>query len=154
MLPTEATTNNPMNTPKIRTLDAARTRIAEVEAQLAGKPLPTPVAPVGSATSLKRPAVKPTAAAVKHIVSSNPGIVASMEAIQAELNAAETPKARLSLLERHAEAYRAQARAVKSCSVEQTQLLKVVQRLETRRAYELYADPVAWKNRYRRPPDL
>jgi hypothetical protein len=139
---------------KIRTLDAARTRIAKLEAQLAGKPSPTPIAPARSATTLKKLSIKPTAAAVKHLVSSNLGVVASMESIQAQLNAAATPEARVKLLATHAKAYRAQARAVESCSVEQTQLLKSLQRIEIRKAYELYADPVAWKNRHRQPPEL
>jgi hypothetical protein len=125
-----------------RTLDAARLRIEELEWQLSGKPMPT-----------QKPG-KTTAAAVKHIVSSNPGAVASLEAIQTELNEIDTPEARVRFLEKHVEAYRAQARAVKSCSVEQTELLRAAQRIELRLAYELRSDKVAWQSIRRSIPNI
>jgi hypothetical protein len=56
-------------------------------------------------------------------------------------------------LSAHAANYRAKIKAEKDL-VAQTQLLRQLNRIEKRAALELYADPVAWKNRNRQPKDL
>jgi hypothetical protein len=50
--------------------------------------------------------------------------------------------------------YRDKAATVRSCSVEQTEILKEAVRLEKHAAYQLYSDPVARKAIRRQIPDL
>jgi len=133
----------------IRTLDGAKKYISFLQSKQTS---PTPIAPVGSLPALAKPAVKIPAEA-KKLVTSNLSVLPSLESIKAELESATSTEARIKLLSAHAANYRAKIKAEKDL-VAQTQLLRQLNRIEKRAALELYADPVAWKNRNRQPKDL
>jgi hypothetical protein len=145
--------------PKIKTLGVARDYIANLKSLLPKPVVPeskaqsrTPIAPVGSLPALAKPTAK-VPAEVKNLVTSNLSVLPSLETIRAELKAAASGEQRIKLLSAHAENYRAKIKAEKNL-VAQTALLRQLNRIETHKAYELYADPVAWRNRHRHPQDL
>jgi hypothetical protein len=108
-----------MNNKKtIKTLDAARSRIAELEAELGGKaPIAAPafkssrIAPAGSVTSVHQ---APT------IDSKAVSGLASMESIQGQINSAKSTADKVSVLQTHIDQRRAALKGMNHSSVEAT----------------------------------
>ena len=94
-----------------KTLDAAKTRIAELEAKLAGKQrIPSTVEPTSNVTSLKKPSNRPNAAPVnafkETMAAALPSSLQSLEAISNALKAESNPGARLTYLNKAVASYR------------------------------------------------
>jgi hypothetical protein len=136
------------NPDKPRTLDEARSRIAELNAQLGGKspakPAPVKQAPAGAVTSAhKAPAIASKA------VSG----LASMKEIQGQLDAVETPAAKAKLLESHINARRDTLKGMNHSSPEAVGLFRDLQRIEKTHAYTLRNDPALWSKVNQTPVD-
>jgi hypothetical protein len=122
---------------KPKTLDAARQRIAELEAQLGKQKLPSAIEPA-SVTALKRPIVEKVVAAVKSKAANLDGI--SLAAIQEQLDATMGADARIALLAKAANDFKARIAANKNdMSAESQELYKAKAKVERRHAYELLA---------------
>jgi len=133
-----------MSDPKPKTLDQARARITELEAQLAGKnsgKLPE----IKSKAVTSRKSIDPASksAVVAKLVASG-----SLAKLQTALNEEPDLRTRLHLL-RVAEAdVRAALKAEKD-QVKQVTLLRDLQKVQKRAAVEMASDPKAWAQRYR-----
>lgn len=126
--------------PKIKTLDQAKTRITELEAQLAGKQ-PT-----------VSPTVKPSFNLNKR-TAATPSLVPAMTAdltvadLKAQINEADGSQ-KIKLLAKLETHFRTQMREEKD-PVKQVALMRELSKTAKQRALAMYNDPRAWKNRYR-----
>jgi hypothetical protein len=137
---------------EINTLDKAKRRIAALEAELTGKQkLPSNVEPV-SVTTLKRPIVE-KAAIVKSKAANLDGV--TLAQLQEQLDATTGADARIALLARAANDFKARIAANRNdMSAESQELFKAKVKVERRHAYELLAAGKlrdAWKAQ---PEDL
>ena len=142
-----------MSTPTINTLDQARQRIAALEATLSGKaPLATIQPTIDHCAALDK-ASKLTA--TPKLVTSTLATIQTLATVQSVLNDITDVKARIAVLSKAADQYRAQIQAVTD-QVEKTKLMRSLNKLETCRAYEMLNDKggAAWKNRYHVKEDL
>jgi hypothetical protein len=139
-------------TKKIKTLDAARQSIAELEAQLGGKQAPT-IEPSGSVTVLK-PSAKVTDA-IKRIAAavSTSGSLPTLEAISRELKGEDSSSARITYLNGVVGDYQnaiSAARKAKDYAAE-TNLFRSLHKISKRHAEEVMRDPVARKKIWQTP---
>ena len=124
-----------------KTLDAAKTRIAELEAKLAGKQrIPSTVEPTSNVTSLKKPSNRPNTAPVnafkETMAAALPSSLQSLEAISNALKAESNPGARLTYLNKAVASYREAVTAEKDFG-KQTELCRQKARVERAQAYEM-----------------
>jgi hypothetical protein len=137
---------------KPRTLQAAKDRIAELEAQLGKQKLPSNIEPA-SVTTLRRPIVEKVVAAVKSKAANLDSV--SLASIQEQLDATTDADARIALLAKAANDFKARIAANKNdMSAESQELYKAKAKIERRHAYELLAAGKL-RDAYRiRPEDL
>jgi hypothetical protein len=146
-------TKAPADPDRPRNLGEAEKRIAELKAQLGGKQkLPSNIEPA-SVTTLKRPIVERVTAAAKSKAANLDGV--SLAAIQEQLDATTGADARIALLARAANDFKARIAANRNdMSAESQELFKAKVKVERRHAYELLAAGKlrdAWKAQ---PEDL
>lgn len=142
------------NKPKIsnpdrpRTLDEARTRISELNAQLAGK---KPVEPSESVTALQKPTAKPTVASIKQAVAS--GSLPTLEAISRELKGEDSGSARITYLNGVVSDYQKAIGAARKAKdyAQETNLFRSLHRIQRRQAEEIMRDPEARKKVWQTP---
>ena len=121
--------------PKIKTLDQAKTRISVLEAQLAGKQLTV------------SPTVKPSLNLNKR-TAATPNIASNLTAdLKAQIKEADGSQ-KIKLLGKLETHFRTQMREEKD-PVKQVAFMRELSKVAKHRALAMYNDPVAWKNRYR-----
>lgn len=126
--------------PKIKTLDQAKTRIAELEAQLAGKQITV------------SPAVKPSFNLNKR-TAATPNIASALTAdltvadLKAQINEADGSQ-KIKLLGKLETHFRTQMSEEKD-PVKQVALMRELSKAAKQRALAMYDDPKEWAKRYR-----
>jgi len=144
-----------MSQTPIKTLSAAKQRIAELEAQLAGK---APIATIQPKVTLKpgqkgsfdQPRVADVVSKVAgKLVTSNLTTLPTLEQISAQLESAVAGESKLAILQQAEESYRAEAKRLQNKPVEQVAVLRKLSAVQRVAAVEMLNDPKAWKNRYR-----
>lgn len=133
-----------MSQPKIKTLDAARQRIAELEAQLSGKQLTVSPAVKPSFNLNKRNSA--TSSLVPTLTADI--TVADLKAQISEADGSQKIKL-LGKLETH---FRTQIKAEKDL-VKQVALTRELSKVAKQKALAMYDDPKEWAKRYRTEAD-